>query len=106
MKYLYLSLSVAFNVASYLLYKTISHKENDVFWVMIFALGLALGIVNVFFFTKALKDINLSIAYPVFSGGCIFFMAILSRYLFGEKITVMNMNGALVIVVGIALMSN
>jgi multidrug transporter EmrE-like cation transporter len=39
---------------------------------------LILGGVNVLFFTKALKDIKLSIGYPVFSGGCIFFMALFS----------------------------
>jgi drug/metabolite transporter (DMT)-like permease len=33
-------------------------------------------------------------------------MVILSHFIFGEKIGVINMVGALVIVVGIALMSN
>ena len=106
MKHIYLFLSVAFNVASYLLYKSISNKESNAIWFMIFALGLILGGINVLFFTKALRDIQLSIAYPVFSGGCIFFMMVLSHAIFGEKITVINMVGALVIAVGIALMSN
>jgi multidrug transporter EmrE-like cation transporter len=106
MRHVYLFLSVAFNVASYLLYKSISNKENNIFWVTLFALGLILGGINVLFFTKALKEITLSIAYPVFSGACIFFMVILSHFIFGEKISVINMVGALVIVVGIALMSN
>ena len=106
MKYVYLFLSVAFNVASYLLYKSISNKPSDIFWFIVFASGLVLGGINILFFTKALKDIHLSIAYPVFSGGCIFFMVILSHLIFGEKISVMNMVGASVIVVGIALMSN
>jgi multidrug transporter EmrE-like cation transporter len=106
MRHVYLFLSVAFNVASYLLYKSISNKENSIFWVILFALGLILGGINVLFFTKALKEITLSIAYPVFSGACIFLMVILSHLIFGEKISVMNMVGALVIVVGIALMSN
>jgi len=106
MKHIYLFLSVAFNVASYLLYKSISNKESNIFWFVIFALGLALGGINVLFFTKALRDIKLSIAYPVFSGGCIFFMVLLSHAFFGEKISLINMAGALVIVAGIALMSN
>ncbi len=106
MKYVYLFLSVAFNVASYLLYKSISGKQSDIFWFILFASGLILGGINILFFTKALKDIDLSIAYPVFSGGCIFFMVILSHLIFGEKISGINMMGALVIVVGIALMSN
>jgi len=49
---------------------------------------------------KRLRRSRLSIAYPVFSGGCIFSMVILSRLIFGERISVMNLVGALVIVVG------
>ena len=105
MRHIYLFLSVAFNVASYLLYKSISNKQNNIFWFMIFALGLVLGGINILFFTKALKDIKLSIAYPVFSGACIFSIVILSHLIFGEKISIINIVGAIVIVVGIAFMS-
>jgi len=105
MKYLYLFLSVAFNVASYLLYKEISTKEHNIFWALIFALGLILGGINVVFSIKALKGIHLSIAYPVFSGGCISFMVILSHLIFGERISAIHLVGAAVIVFGIALMS-
>jgi multidrug transporter EmrE-like cation transporter len=106
MKYVYLFLSVAFNVVQYLLYKSIVNKESSILWVVIFASGLILGGINVLFFTKALKDIQLSIAYPVFSGACIFFMVLLSHVIFGERISVINMVGAIVVTVGIALMSN
>ena len=106
MRHVNLFLSVAFNVASYLLYKSIANKQSNILWFILFASGLILGGINIWFFTKALKDISLSIAYPVFSGGCIFFMVILSHLIFGEKISAMNMVGAFVIVVGIALMSN
>ncbi len=106
MKYFYLFLSVAFNVASYLLYKSIANKQSDILWFILFASGLILGGINILFFTKALKDLSLSIAYPVFSGGCILFMVILSHLIFGEKMSVLNMIGAFVIVAGIALMSN
>jgi len=106
MKYLYLFLSVSFNVVSYLLYKGISGKEHNFLWNLIFALGLILGGINVLFFIKALKGINLSIAYPIFSGGCIFFMALFSHFIFGERMSATNIVGAAVIVLGIALMSN
>ena len=105
MRHIYLSLSVAFNVASYLLYKSISNKQSNIFWFVIFALGLVLGGINILFFTKALKDIRLSIAYPVFSGACTFSMVILSHLIFGERISAINIVGAVVIVAGIALMS-
>ncbi len=106
MRYVYLFLSVAFNVASYLLYKSISNKQSDLLWFTLFASGLILGGINILFFTKALKDINLSIAYPVFSGACIFFTVILSHVIFGEKMSAINIVGAAVVVVGIGLMSN
>jgi multidrug transporter EmrE-like cation transporter len=105
LRYLFLFLSIAFNVASYILYKYIAHRESGLSWILLFGFGLLLGGINVWFFTKALKDITLSIAYPVFSGGCIFFMLILSHLFFGERISLINMAGALVIVLGIALMS-
>jgi multidrug transporter EmrE-like cation transporter len=99
-------LAVAFNVASYLLYKSIANKQGDILWTMIFTSGLILGGVNVLFFTKALKDIQLSIAYPVFSGGCIFFIVVLSHFIFGERISAVNIIGAIAMVVGITLMTN
>jgi multidrug transporter EmrE-like cation transporter len=106
MRYVFLSLSVAFNVASYLLYKSISNKQGGMLWIVVFTSGLVLGGINVLFFTKALKDIPLSIAYPVFSGGCIFLMALLSHAIFSERMGITHMIGAAVIVVGIALMSH
>ena len=105
MKYLYLFLSVAFNIGSYLLYKSIANKQSGILWTAIFTAGLILGVVNVYFFTKSLKDINLSIAYPVFSGACILLMIASSNLIFGEKLSVVNIAGAVVIIVGIALMS-
>jgi len=105
-KYTYLTLSVAFNVASYLMYKSIANKQGGLLWIGLFAAGLALGGINVLFFTKTLKEIQLSIAYPVFSGACIFLMAVLSHALFGERMSGVHMVGAAVIVAGIALMSN
>ena len=105
MRYIYLFLSVAFNVASYLLYKSIAQKQSGALWFVIFSAGLILGAINVLLFTKALKDIQLSIAYPIFSGGCIFLMALFSHAIFGERMSVTHIVGAVVIVVGIALMS-
>jgi len=105
MKYLYLFLSVAFNVVSYLLYKSIADKQHGILWSAIFAAGLTLGVFNIYFFTKSLKDISLSTAYPVFSGSCILLMIASSSLLFGEKLSFVNMAGAVVIIAGIALMS-
>lgn len=105
MNYVYLFLSVAFNVASYLVYKSIAHKQNDFIWFVIFAFGLILGAINIYLFTKSLKSISLSIAYPIFSGACIALMMILAHVIFGEKLSGLNIAGAIVIFAGIVLMS-
>jgi len=55
-KYLFLSLSVAFNVGSYGLYKLISGRTTDWIWVTLFSAELGLGNVNMFFFTGAIDD--------------------------------------------------
>jgi multidrug transporter EmrE-like cation transporter len=101
----YLFLSVAFNVASYLVYKSIAHKQHDFSWSAIFIFGLIIGGINIYLFTKALKSINLSIAYPIFSGACIALMIILSHVIFNEKISSLNIIGAVVIFVEIVLLS-
>jgi len=105
MKYLYLLLSIGFNVASYTLYKGISNRQSNVIWYLLLLLGLTLGGINVLFFTKALKGIQLNVAYPVFSGACILFIALISSYLFGETISATNIAGAVVVVIGITLLS-
>jgi multidrug transporter EmrE-like cation transporter len=106
MKYIYLNLSIALNVASYLVYKSISNIQQSAAWFLIFTMGLLLGGLNVFFFTKALKYIRLNIAYPIFSGACIFIIVIFSYVLFGEKISTINMIGAVLVTAGIVLLSN
>lgn len=105
MKYLYLLLSIGFNVASYTLYKGISNRPSSVLWYFLFLFGLTLGGINVIFFTKALKDIQLNIAYPVFSGACILSIAFISSFMFGERISSTNIAGAVVVIIGITLLS-
>jgi multidrug transporter EmrE-like cation transporter len=105
MNYLYLFISVILNVASYLVYKSIAQKPHDLSWSAIFIFGLILGGINVYLFIKALKSINLSIAYPIFSGACLALMLILSHFIFGEKINGINILGTIVIFAGIILLS-
>ena len=105
MKYLYLLLSIGFNVASYALYKGLSNRQGSVLWFLLLLLGLTLGGINVLFFTKALKGIQLNVAYPVFSGACILLIALISSFIFGEKISAVNIAGAVVVVIGITLLS-
>jgi len=105
-KYLFLSLSVAFNVGSYLLYRTVAGRTNDWIWVTLFSAGLGLGAINTFFFTKALKTMSLSVAYPVFSGACIALIMLIGVVVFQEKISLLNILGFFVVGAGIAMVMN
>ncbi len=101
MKYLYLFLAVGFNAAAYMIFKSISTKQNGILWFGLFSIGLILGAINVFLFTKALKHLSLAIAYPIFSGASIALITLASYLIFGERISLTNIFGAGVIIVGI-----
>jgi len=105
MRYSFLALAVAFNVGSYVIFKFISGKSHDLAWAGLFACGLALGAVNVFLLTTALRDLRLAIAYPVFAGASISFIVLVSALLFNERVTSLNLAGAALVVLGIALLS-
>ena len=100
---MFLVLSIFFNVVSYIIYKSIAHRSHDLAWYALFVFGLILGAINVYYFTKALKTINLSVAYPVFSAGCIALMVLISYMFFRERISLLNMAGITIITIGIIL---
>ena len=105
MKYLFLTFAVLFNVSAYIIFKTISEKPNNLNWFIIFSIGLILGAINTFLFTKSLKEINLSIAYPVFSAASISLVILISVFIFNEKLNFVNIIGAFVIIIGIILLT-
>ena len=105
MSYLYLALSILFNVVSYFVYRGIAGKENNTLWHALFAIGLILGAINAYFFTKSLKSLSLSIAYPIFSGACITLMVLMSYFIFREKLNIYNLFGAIVVIFGIVLLT-
>jgi multidrug transporter EmrE-like cation transporter len=105
MKFVYLILAVAFNVAAYVIFKGISSRANDTVWAALFTLGLALGGVNVFFFTRALRDLNLAVAYPTFAGASVALIVLVSGLLFRERIDLTNIVGSAVVVLGIYLLT-
>lgn len=105
MKYIFLFFSIVCNIVAYVLFKTISGRHYDIVWVSLFSTGLILGAVNTFLFTKALKNINLGIAYPIFSAGSIVVIVLVSAQLFNEKIKVVNIVGAAMALFGIILLT-
>lgn len=104
MKYAFLALAVAFNVGSYVVFKTISGKPHGLLWAALFAAGLALGAMNVFFFTVALRELRLAVAYPALSGVSIALVVLLSGWYFGEEITTANLAGAVLVVLGVVFL--
>jgi len=105
MRFAYLGLAIAFNVAAYIVFKAISLRPHDSIWAAFFALGLALGAINVFFFTIALKELRLVVAYPVFAGASISAIVLASAWLFAERFTPINAVEAALVVAGIVALT-
>jgi small multidrug resistance pump len=105
MKYLFLSLAVLFNVSAYIIFKTISAKPNNLNWFIIFSIGLVFGAINTFLFTKSLKELNLGIAYPIFSAASITLVLLISAFIFNEKFSPINIIGAFIVILGIVLLT-
>ena len=105
LKYLYLCLAVAFNVGAYAVFKSIAARDHDALWLGLFAAGLALGGINTLFFTYAMREIPLSLAYPMFSGASIALVVLLSAVTFGEKVSATHLAGAATVALGIVLLS-
>lgn len=105
MKFFYLFLSIVFNVLSYVLYKSIAPRQHTMIWYLLLLTGLILGLFNVVFFTISLKNIPLNVAYPVFSGCCIFSIVLISYFVFGEKLSFNNFVGAILVIIGIAFLT-
>ena len=67
--------------------------------------GFNNGAINTYLFTKSLKEINLGIAYPIFSAASITLIMLVSVFVFNEKINPINVIGAFIIILGIVLLT-
>lgn len=105
LNHLYLGLAVAFNVSAYMVFKAIAARAHDATWAGLFALGLALGGINTYCFTAAMRQIQLATAYPLFAGASISLVVLLSVLVFGEPLRASHLAGALLVVAGIVLLT-
>jgi multidrug transporter EmrE-like cation transporter len=105
MKYIYLTLAVLFNVSGYMIFKQISGRQEDLAWAASFAAALALGAVNVFFFTKALRELAFAVAYPAFAGASITLVVLVSAAVFRERVLPVHLLGAATVMLGIYLLT-
>jgi multidrug transporter EmrE-like cation transporter len=103
---IFLVFSFTLNAGSYVFYKYSSNNSGKrVISSILLLSGLMIGALNAFFYTKSLKGIKLSIAYPVFSAASIFLVSLISVVLFKEIISTRKAIGIGVILVGVVLVA-
>lgn len=100
--YVQLAGAVAFNVAAYLVYKSIADATPLVWWSR-FAVGLTFGAVNTFLFAHSIKAIPLSVAYPVFTGASFVFITLAAALAFHERLLPIHLLGIGLVITGIVL---
>jgi multidrug transporter EmrE-like cation transporter len=102
--YLTLGSAVAFNVASYLVYKSIAETVPRIWWPM-FAVGLMFGAANTFLFARSIKAIPLSVAYPVFTGVSFALITLAAALVFHERLLPIHLLGVGLVMTGIVLVT-
>jgi multidrug transporter EmrE-like cation transporter len=102
--YLQLGSAVVFNVASYLVYRSIADAVPRIWWP-VFAVGLTLGAANTFLFARSIKAIPLSIAYPVFTGASFAVITLAAAFAFHERLLPAHLLGIGLVVAGIVLVT-
>ena len=102
--YLQLGGAVFFNVAAYLVYKSIADTVPRIWWPM-FAVGLMFGAANTFLFARSIKAIPLSIAYPVFTGASFAIITLAAALAFHERLLPIHLLGIGLVMTGIVLVT-
>jgi multidrug transporter EmrE-like cation transporter len=102
--YLQLGSAVLFNVASYLVYKSIADAVPRIWWP-IFAIGMMFGAANTFLFARSIKAIPLSVAYPVFTGASFVFITLAAALAFHERLLPVHLLGVGLVMLGIVLVT-
>lgn len=102
--YVQLGCAVFFNVASYLVYRSIADAVPRIWWP-VFAIGLMLGAANTFLFARSIKAIPLSVAYPVFTGASFGLIILAAALLFHERLPLVHLTGIGLVVAGIVLVT-
>ena len=107
--WLMLVLSILCNVVGNLLVKQFSAtSEVRGLWdylALPFVLGIAAFGVGVIFYGRALKEIPITLAYPIQVGACILIIALFAVAVFGERLGASDAIGIALIGTGIALLS-
>ena len=100
----YLALAIFFNAAANSLFKfTSAIPEFSVRKGGFLSLALLIGLANTLCFIKSLEKIDLSTSYPIFSGGSIILISLISAILFRETFSAQKLIGVLVLCGGMYL---
>ena len=102
--YLQLGGAVVFNVAAYVVYKSIADAVPRIWWP-VFAVGLLLGAANTFLFARSIKAIPLSVAYPVFTGISFALITLAAALAFHERLSPLHLLGIGLVIIGIVLVT-
>ena len=102
--WLQLGSAVVFNVASYLVYRSVADAVPRLWWP-VFAIGLMLGAANTFLFARSIKAIPLSVAYPVFTGASFAVITLAAAFAFGERLSPLHLVGIGLVMAGIVLVT-
>ena len=102
--YLQLGCAVFFNVASYLVYRSIVDAIPRIWWP-VFAIGLIFGAANTFLFARAIKAVPLSVAYPVFTGASFAVITVAAAFVFHERLPPIHLLGIGLVMTGIVLVT-
>ena len=102
--HLALGSAVFFNVAAYLVYRSIADAGPRIWWP-VFAVGLMLGAANTFLFARSIRAIPLSIAYPVFTGASFVLITLAAALAFHERVAPIHLLGIGLVMTGIVLVA-
>ncbi|HPQ40249.1 MAG TPA: SMR family transporter [bacterium] len=117
MHILFLGIALVFNALANILMKlanvrctlppepTLIDKLTGLYLSWPFLGGLVLFGLNLVFYTQALGKMNLSIAYPIMVGTGFAIIGLTSYFLFHERLSVLQVTGILLILIGVILVA-
>jgi multidrug transporter EmrE-like cation transporter len=101
---LFLTLSVVFNSIANGFFKVAAAiPELSPRKGMLLGVGLLIGLANTLCYLKALEEIDLGVAFPVFSAASIILIALLSVYFFHEALPLQRVAGMVLLCAGLLL---
>jgi len=67
--------------------------------------GFAAAFISSLFWMAAMTSLELSVAYPIITGGLVVLTTALAVYMFGENITLVKITGVFLILLGVFLVN-